>query len=145
MKETTGRSLKYMAIFLLGAYLFLLAYLTFFSSQYGRGNGLRGINIVPFSTIVQYLTRHMGTRNIIVNLAGNIAAFMPMGFLLPLAFKSMKKFSRVIAASIFATVLIEVVQYLTGSGISDIDDIFLNVLGGISGYLLYKALFIIKS
>lgn len=134
-----------MAIFLLGAYLFLLAYLTFFSSQYGRGNGLRGINIVPFSTIVQYLTRHMGTRNIIVNLAGNIAAFMPMGFLLPLAFKSMKKFSRVIAASIFATVLIEVVQYLTGSGISDIDDIFLNVLGGISGYLLYKALFIIKS
>lgn len=143
MKEITGRSLKYMAIFWLTAYLFLLTYLTFFSSHYGRGNGLRGINIVPFSTIMEYLTLHMGTRNVIVNLAGNIAAFMPMGFLLPLAFKSMKKFSRVITVSIFATVLIEVVQYLTSSGISDIDDIFLNLLGGISGYLLYKALLII--
>lgn len=140
MKKITGRSLKYVVVFLLTAYLFLLAYLTFFSSHYGRGNGLRGINIVPFSTIMQYLTRHMGTSSVIINLAGNIAAFMPMGFLLPLAFESMKKFSRVIAVSIFATVLVEVVQYLTSSGISDIDDIFLNLLGGISGYLLYKAL-----
>jgi glycopeptide antibiotics resistance protein len=136
MKENASKSLKYIAVFLLTVYLFLLTYLTFFSSHYGRGIGLRGINIVPFSTIMQYLSREMGIHSIMVNLAGNIVAFMPMGFLLPLAFKGMKKFSRVITVSIFATVLIETLQYLTSSGISDVDDIILNLLGSVLGYLL---------
>ncbi|OPX46269.1 VanZ like family protein [Ruminiclostridium hungatei] len=137
MKKLAGR----IALLLLAAYLLLLLYLTFFSPRYGRAAGLRGINLIPFSTIMQYLTGYMTTRSVIINLLGNIIAFMPMGFLLPLAFTSVRSFRRVLIISCLSTALVEITQYLTRSGISDIDDILLNVVGGILGYFLFKLFF----
>ncbi len=130
--------IRYTAAFFLLAYLILLAYLTFFSSHYGRGNEHRGINLIPFFTILQYLTGSMGIRNVAVNLAGNIVAFMPLGFLLPFI-KSMK-INKVIIITLFVTFIIEIAQYLTYSGISDVDDILLNLLGGVIGYFISRAL-----
>jgi len=137
MKKLTGR----IALLLLAVYLLLLLDLTFLNPRYGRAAGLRGINLVPFSTIMQYLTGYMTTRSIIINLLGNIVAFMPMGFLFPLVFAPARSFRRVLVISCLSTVLVEVTQYLTRSGISDIDDILLNVAGGILGYLLFKLFF----
>ncbi len=130
--------IRYTAMFFLLAYLVLLIYLTFFSSHYGRGSEHRGVNLIPFSTILQYLTGNMGIRNVAVNLAGNIAAFMPLGFLLPYI-KSMK-ISKVIIITLLLTLIIEIAQYLTYSGISDIDDILLNLLGAVFGYFISRAL-----
>jgi glycopeptide antibiotics resistance protein len=73
----------------------------------------------------------------VLNLAGNIIAFMPMGFLLPIVFKRLNKFQNTVLVSLFFTVLIEVSQYILAVGVSDIDDVILNLAGAVIGYLIY--------
>jgi glycopeptide antibiotics resistance protein len=115
-------------------YALLLAYLTFFSQYYGRGIAQRSINIIPLRTIIEFLTSGYNMNSIITNLVGNIIAFMPMGFLLPIVFKNLRTFFKVCTAVLSATILIEIAQYLVGVGASDIDDVILNVIGGVIGY-----------
>jgi glycopeptide antibiotics resistance protein len=130
--------IKIIFIILFMLYLSYLIYLTFFSRLYGRAYIFRSINIIPFKTIIEFLTAKINTDIIVTNIIGNIAAFMPMGFLLPIIFKRLKTINRLIAAILFATVSIEVIQYIAGVGATDIDDIILNLSGGILGYLIYK-------
>jgi len=98
----------------------------------------RSINIIPFSTILQYLTSSINPNIIRTNILGNIEAFIPMGFLLPINFKKLRKFKKVLLVVFIVTFSIEVLQYITGVGASDIDDVILNVIGGILGYLIYR-------
>lgn len=139
-------SIKLIFTILFVGYVLLLGYLTFFSRYYGREVVHRSINVIPFSTIIQFLTSIYTLKNIITNLVGNIAAFMPMGFLLPIVFKKLDRFRKVIFVSLLATLLIEVAQYFCGVGASDIDDVILNVLGAVLGYWIMRCvrLFILK-
>lgn len=129
-----SKPIKILFTALFAAYLLLLLYLTFFSKYYGRGEVQRSISIFPFRTISEFLTSGYNFRIIITNLVGNIVAFMPMGFLLPIAFSRLDKFHKVLVISLFATLMIEVSQYISGVGASDIDDVILNLLGAVIGY-----------
>jgi glycopeptide antibiotics resistance protein len=124
----------------LTAYLAYLSYLTFFSHLYGRTVTHRSVNIIPFGTIISYLRFSGGMSIILTNIAGNIAAFVPMGFLLPAVSGRFARFSRAILAICAASAAIELVQYAACVGVSDIDDVILNVLGGILGHLIYGIL-----
>lgn len=132
------RKIKLIFTALFAAYVLFLAYLTFFSQYYGREIVQRSINIIPLRTIIEFLTSGYSTRSIITNIVGNIVAFMPMGFLLPIVFKKHSTFFKLSGTILFATILIEVAQNILGVGASDIDDIILNVLGGLIGYLIYR-------
>lgn len=132
---------KYSKIFfaaMFAIYLIYLSYLTFFSHIYGRTYSHRNINIIPFKTILNYLTFSFNTDIILRNIFGNIIAFVPMGFLLPSIFKKFAALRSAIFIILFATITIEVIQYIAAVGTSDIDDIFLNLIGGILGYSLSK-------
>lgn len=77
--------------------------------------------------------------NSFMNLAGNIILFLPLGLLYPLIRKKRVGFREIFLVSLGTTVLIESLQYLfLSSRRADIDDIILNLLGGIIGYGLYK-------
>ena len=90
-------------------------------------------NVVPFTTIVPYLLGSHGWIIAGVNLIGNIVPLIPLGFLLPFAFRNMTwKKSLVIAIS--AGLTIETMQTVLHVGIFDIDDVILNVLGVMIGY-----------
>jgi len=115
-------------------YISYLIYLTFFDHTYGRNVFQRRINLVPFKTIVKFLTSSYDWKIVMINIAGNIAAFVPMGFLPPIAFSRMKSFSKVFAVVLLATLSIEIFQYIFAVGTCDIDDVILNVLGGVAGY-----------
>lgn len=134
----TYKLFKIVLIIFFIVYIFCLAFLTLFSRFYGRGYLHHGINIIPLRTITQYLTQSSNRNITITNIWGNIEAFIPMGFLLPIIFKKLNKFKKVFASVLIVSLLIEVLQYITGTGASDIDDVILNVLGGILGYLIYK-------
>ena len=133
-----SKPIKILFTALFVAYVLLLAYLTFFSQYYGREIVQRSINVIPFKTIIEFLTSGYNINSIITNILGNIVAFMPMGFLLPLVFTKLDTFRRAGIPVLSATALIEIAQYLVGVGASDIDDIILNMLGGAIGFWIYR-------
>lgn len=131
----------------------LLAYVTFISWRlffYAYSDNYRqqivniNYNLVPFKTILNYLQNieHIGFDVWIYNLAGNVVAFMPLGFLLPLAFTWLKAIKTYASAFIFILVA-EVLQLVSRRGVFDVDDLLLNMIGSIIGYGVYKFLFII--
>ncbi|MEL7660547.1 VanZ family protein [Acetobacterium wieringae] len=73
------------------------------------------------------------------NLAGNIILFLPLGFLYPLARKNKVGFVHVFVVILGTTCAIELTQYLfLASRRADVDDIILNLIGGLIGYLIFK-------
>ena len=87
---------------------------------------------------------NFGGRTFIKQVLGNIALFMPLGFLLPFLFKKASSFKNMLLISIFTSISIELIQFgfdlivKWDAKSCDIDDVILNVLGGIVGFLIYK-------
>lgn len=102
------------------------------------------INLVPFNTIWQYLYLMIKRTNTylvphaFVNLFGNIVAFVPLGFLLPYLWKRVQSFGRFLLCTISVISSVEIVQLFTLRGSCDIDDLILNLLGAIMGYIVFR-------
>jgi glycopeptide antibiotics resistance protein len=80
---------------------------------------------------------------IIRNVGGNILLFVPLGFLVPLIWKSVIHFKHIFLFAIGISVTIELLQLLEsifgGWGrVTDIDDVICNVAGAILGYYINK-------
>ncbi|WP_303861139.1 VanZ family protein [Alkalibaculum bacchi] len=72
------------------------------------------------------------------NILGNLVLFLPLGFLTSFLIKS-KKLISVFTYSLLFSTLIEVMQYIfLTSRRADVDDVILNTVGGVLGYLIYK-------
>lgn len=93
------------------------------------------INIVPFVHLFQY----GNTRDIIWNVVGNTAMFIPSGIVLPVVYKKLDNFGKVVAAGAFISLCIEILQLPFASRASDIDDLIMNTLGVVIGYGIYAA------
>lgn len=100
---------------------------------------MRAINLLPFQTIRDYIqfSSEMRFLRWFSNLAGNLFIFVPMGFYLPILFSFMRKFFRTLLVIIAVSISLEALQYLFGTGSTDIDDLLLNTLGGILGFGLF--------
>ena len=92
-------------------------------------------NFIPFKEILRY---NMGSRLFFKNVLGNMLMFLPYGFFISYILDS-KKVSLPVFLTIVASCSIEVVQMVIGR-VFDVDDILLNVLGGVCGYLIYSLL-----
>ena len=132
-----------------GLYLILLITLTLFDSLWLRnGFNFSGfdniqdrINLVPFKTIMTFAKEFdsmYSTSQIMLNLFGNVCAFMPMALFLPLLFKRQNKVFQFVITLILMILGIEFLQLITGSGRFDIDDLILNLFGAVLVYLLFK-------
>lgn len=95
-------------------------------------------NFVPTKTIIYYLSGKQGFRTARQNILGNIIAFAPFGFLLPIVVRKAKKFKYTVAVAFLLSLIFEIIQLLSATGEFDIDDIILNVIGSICGYIVYK-------
>lgn len=116
-------------------YLGLLFFLTLYEPGNRHSTSVPHLNLLPFKGIVSYI--RTGGIVFLVNVAGNILAFMPAGFLLPMLGSRLNSLLRVAFACMLLSILIETLQYFTDTRITDIDDVILNVTGGIAGYLCY--------
>lgn len=94
----------------------------------------RSLNITPFKFITE--TWLMGKRKQITQTIANIIMFMPLGFMFPVAFRKMRKFWKTTICMMLFSFFIEFIQYFVGRS-ADIDDLMLNTLGGILGYLVF--------
>ena len=132
-----------------GLYLILLITLTLFDSLWLRnGFNFSGfdniqdrINLVPFKTIMTFVKEFdsmYSTSQIMLNLFGNVCAFMPMALFLLLLFKRQNKAFQFVITLTLMILGIEFLQLITGSGRFDIDDLILNLFGAVLVYLLFK-------
>lgn len=80
-------------------------------------------------------------RNIILN----ILLFVPIGALLPLLNKKLRKPYISITIGLLITLFIETIQTIFHIGIFEIDDIFNNALGTVIGYFLINIMFVIRN
>ena len=102
-------------------------------------NSNSGFNIIPFQEIFRY---EVGSRLFIFNVFGNIMAFVLFGLIVSSYIKP-KTVVPPIIISLLVSVTVEFVQLNIGRSF-DVDDIILNVVGGLIGFLLYIGLSAIK-
>lgn len=74
----------------------------------------------------------------IYNVIGNCIWFIPLGFFLPVIYKSFRRhFWRVVFIGAVTSSSIEILQYVLCTGVTDIDDVICNTLGAAMGYGLW--------
>ena len=98
-----------------------------------------GINIVPFTEILRY---EVGSTQFYLNVIGNILVFLPFGYFVSSYIKA-TRVSHILLVTLITSFTIEFVQHYIGRSF-DIDDILLNVIGAILGFLLYIGFTAIK-
>lgn len=91
------------------------------------------INLIPFVYLFDYET----VREIMLNLLGNSLMFVPVGIVYPIVYKKLNTHVKVIAAGIGFSLAIELLQLPFFDRVSDVDDLILNSLGYLLGYLIY--------
>ena len=128
-------------VLLFMAYIIFLFYLLFFSETYGRTTeGGYRYNLELFKEIRRFWENRetLGWQNVLINLAGNVVAFAPFGFFLPMIFKAGKHMVGCVLTSAMFSLCVESVQLYLRVGAFDVDDIFLNTIGGLIGFLCYR-------
>lgn len=99
------------------------------------------INLIPFRVfpdLYQELIVNRSVDYLITNIFGNIIGFLPFGFFPPLLWKRMTFGKTVLTAFLFS-LFVELNQLPIGRG-TDIDDLWINTLSAVLGYLLYLLL-----
>ena len=89
------------------------------------------INLVPFQDF---------SSSNILGMALNAVMFVPLGFLLPLIFERYRHLGRTLAAGFLTALTVELIQLFTFRA-TDVDDLIMNALGTLVGFLLAKLIF----
>lgn len=142
MKESTKKHFKRVGLLLFYLYIILLSYFLFFSEHYGRAYVVEGYryNLTFFKEIRRFIQyrEQLGFESFVVNVLGNVLAFAPFGFLLPMLHKKYRNFFKITLLSILFSLTVEVIQLFLKVGIFDVDDIMLNTLGGVIGFIVFS-------
>ena len=134
-------------------YCLLLITILFLNNEYRMGRfqnistfsreHLETSNIIPFATIIGYISgmisNDINTGIVIINLVTNLLLFAPMGFFIPMLFQDkIKNTKQFLIIIIILTFLVEIIQFITYRGSTDMDDIILNTIGASIVYMLMK-------
>lgn len=134
---------RLLCILLFIVYFAVLFYFLFFAESMGRTYSERDYhyNLIPFREIKRFITHCevLGLETVILNIVGNVMAFLPFGIFLPIISKHCRIFWFTLLYSFELSLLVELIQLVTKVGSFDVDDILLNTLGGVIGYLVYRA------
>ena len=90
------------------------------------------VNLIPFSDFRDSRFLYLSALNMVMT--------MPLGVLLPLAFRKYRRFTPTLLAGLFTSLTIEILQLFCFRA-TDIDDLILNTLGTVLGFFLGKLLF----
>ena len=122
-------------------YLAALGYFLFFAESFGRssGGGYR-YNLELFKEIRRFYEYRetVGTHAFLINIFGNVLAFMPFGFFLPIVRGKKCGVLTILVQGLLFSLAIETVQLVTRLGSFDVDDILLNTAGTLAGYICFR-------
>lgn len=140
-RKTKGRQpfLRFLFLLYAAGMIWLL-----FGQRWGKET-YRAINTEPFETVKLYwwiLKNSQSTAlltHAVVNLVGNVVMFIPLGFYVPYLGRKTKKFFPAMGLLLLLILAVEGIQYGTGLGSCDVDDVILNMAGAFMGYLFWFA------
>ena len=121
------------------ALIFIIYVLCLFYVVTFQDVGWSSSNFIPFKEMFRY---HFGSRLFIKNVLGNIIMFAPYGFFVSY-YLNLKKPLSAFLLVLLVSVSIETTQLLIGR-VFDIDDIILNIIGGMLGFYVYKFINVIN-
>lgn len=129
-------------------YIVFIIYFLIFSDWYGRTGEMQEYryNLVLFREIRRFWNYRdqIGLFAMFTNLFGNVIIFMPFGFFMPMASRYRSCFSAVFY-SFGLSLCVETFQLLTRVGSFDVDDLLLNTVGGLAGYVIFAVCAVIRS
>lgn len=123
-------------------YMCVLVYVVFFAEAMGRTPQDSYVyNLTPLKEIKRFM-KYIWDNDALgraarLNIFGNIIAFIPFGIYLPYTSESKLGFISTFLYTFSLSLTIELVQLITKVGSCDVDDIILNALGGVIGYILW--------
>ncbi len=127
-----------------GVYIICLIYFLFFAESTGRTFEGRTYhyNLVLFREIGRFFRYRetIGTTGVMLNLVGNVVAFVPFGFFLPVLSRKCRSFLYMVFFSFEFSLVVEIIQLVSKVGSFDVDDLLLNTIGGAIGYLIFVVL-----
>ena len=96
--------------------------------------------LLPLSGI-SYLLTEPGKSTYVQfeSIVGNVALFVPLGWLLPMIWAQLRSLRRVLAITAVCSIAIEVAQFAIPGRTPATDDVLLNTLGGIIGAIMFFA------
>lgn len=135
---------RILAITAFGMYLLVLSYFLFFSEGMGRtAEREYCYNLTLFQEIKRFFIYAdiLGWKAVVVNLLGNVVAFLPFGYFVP---RIAKRPVGLYITGLFSfefSLMIESIQLITKLGCFDVDDLLLNTIGGLLGYICYYIIY----
>lgn len=87
-----------------------------------------------------FQTFFTGDKKVAKDAMENVVMFVPFGFIIPILWRVFKRFYAVALYSFTMSLLIETAQLYTSRGSFQIDDIVLNTLGGIIGWMIWRVM-----
>lgn len=117
------------------ALILFILYLRFFAVYTigTRAVGPRRWNLVPFWEIRFALAGGINTFHYLII---NILLCIPMGYLASCLLEKLKKWKILLVVTAYS-IMIELIQLITGRGLCEFDDVFNNTLGGLIGMVCY--------
>ncbi len=94
------------------------------------------VNPIPIVRLFQYRYQ----RDLLLNVLGNIALFVPTGMLLPLLYRRFGRFAKTAAAGFLLSLCIELLQLPFSARATDVDDLILNTAGTALGWCVFAAI-----
>lgn len=101
---------------------------------------LQQLNLIPFREMNVFINNPYRNGFFDPNIWANIAMFIPIGFVLTF-FQQNQKPAKIILQTLVLSLTIETIQFIFGLGITDIDDLILNTMGGSLGvgiFILFR-------
>ena len=132
LNKITRKKIGAVSFFLLIIYGCVVLYFVLFSDRLGRVEGYSTYryNLIPFAEIRRFILyrNYVSTEAFLLNL---------MGMLIPLWRTKKTGFIRILIYTFLFTLCIESLQLVTRVGVFDVDDLLMNTLGGLAGWVCY--------
>jgi len=130
-----NKKMRFLIILLL-LYNFLIVYWMFFGFERTTQSNYH-YNLILLKTILTIVRFNKeNTIFILINIFGNIFAFIPFGLILTILFK--KKWHYGFLIFFLFVILLETLQLISKRGTFDVDDILLNTIGFFVGSVFVK-------
>ena len=91
------------------------------------------LNLIPFVNLLDYESK----RDLLLNIIGNCAMFIPTGIVVPCLYRRLRSFPKTVLTGFLISLSIEIIQLPFAVRASDVDDLILNTAGVVIGYGIY--------